>query len=115
MQPTNGNVKPGGSLEPGRPCPLTIWLSAKRLPAHADPLHEPRGCLIAGVAGTDDPVPSDSAEPQREHGFGGLGGETAPVVIGVEDETDFSLPVLPADQLQPGCLSGAFRAEHFED
>jgi hypothetical protein len=57
--------------------------------------------VIAGVAGTDDPVPSDGVEPEHEHGFGGLGGETSPVVIRVEDESDLSLPALPADQLQP--------------
>lgn len=72
-----------------------------RLQAHADPLHEPRRRVIAGVAGADDPVPSNGVKPQNEHGFGCLGGETSPVVIRVEDESDLSLPVLPADQLQP--------------
>src|SRR5215472_5550404 len=58
--------------------------------------------MVAGVTRADDPVPSDGVNPQREQGFGGLGGQAPPVVVRVEDESDLPLPVLPADQLQPG-------------
>ncbi|HET7248014.1 MAG TPA: SDR family NAD(P)-dependent oxidoreductase, partial [Streptosporangiaceae bacterium] len=73
-----------------------------RLQVHAEPLHQARRWAVASVAVADHPVPSDAAEPQREQGFGGLGGQAPPVVIRVEDESDLSLPVLPADQLEPG-------------
>jgi hypothetical protein len=43
-------------------CPLSLddlVVHEARLLAHADSLHEPRRWVIAGVAGTDDPVPSN--------------------------------------------------------
>jgi hypothetical protein len=47
-------------------------------------------------------VPSNGVEPQHEHGLGCLGRQAPSVVLRVEDESHLALPVLPADQLQPG-------------
>jgi hypothetical protein len=75
-----------------------------RFPAHADALHEAGRGLVAGITAADDPVPPEAAEPEVEQGGGRFGGQTPPLVVGVEHETHLTLAVLPmVAAASPGC------------
>jgi hypothetical protein len=53
-----------------------------------------------GITGADNPMPPQTAEPQREHGPDCLSGQTSSLVIRIEDESRLTLAVLPAEPLQ---------------
>jgi hypothetical protein len=71
-----------------------------RFLAHADPFHEASRGMVTSVTRTDNPVPADAAESQREHGFGCFCSQTLAVVGGVEDKSGLALMVLLAEPLK---------------
>src|SRR5206468_2065234 len=52
------------------------------------------------VATAHDPVQPEAVEAQPEHHLGRLRGQAPSLVLGVEDEPDLALAVLPAQPLQ---------------
>src|SRR5215469_10190662 len=82
------------------PAPDDLVMDEMRLPAHPEPFQETRGGRVLGRAAADDPVQAQRIEPQPEHDLGRLGGQAPAVVVGVEDEPDLALPVLPAQPLE---------------
>ena len=67
---------------------------------------------VTRITAADDPVPPETAEAQREHGLGGLGGEAASLVIRVEDKPRLPLAVLVAQPFQSDLADHPARLRH---
>ena len=70
------------------------------LPAHAEAAHERGGRLVAGVRPAVHPVQAEFPECQVQDRGRGLARIAAALRVGVEDESDLTLPVLGAAQPQ---------------
>src|SRR5690606_11607769 len=63
------------------------------LAAHAQAFHDGGGADVAGVAAGGDAVQAELVEAEAEQFPGGLGGQAAAVVGGVEHEPDLAVAV----------------------